>query len=135
MEDFGAFKEALRALVDKFERDKNHYLQKGYPEAQLRVDFLNPFFAALGWDIENRSNKPPHERDVLIEVQPEATRRADANLRPDYSFDLHKKKAALPQSAEREKIEREIAVTEEKIDEVVCGLYGVTEKERQSISV
>ena len=86
MGDFGVFKEALRALVDKFERDKHHYLQKGYPEAQVRVDFLNPFFAALGWDIENRANKPPHERDVVIEVQPEVTRRADANLRPDYSF-------------------------------------------------
>jgi type I restriction-modification system DNA methylase subunit len=86
VEDFRTFKEALRTLVDKFERDKHHYLQKGYPEAQLRVDFLNPLFAALGWDIENRANEPPHERDVVIEVQPEATRRADANLRPDYSF-------------------------------------------------
>ena len=34
---------------------------------------------------------------------------------------------------EREKIEREIAVTDEKIDEIVCGLYGVTDEERKII--
>jgi hypothetical protein len=48
-------------------------------------------------------------------------------------LDLHKKKNALPPSAERDKIEREIAVTDEKIDEIVYGLYGVTEKERKII--
>jgi hypothetical protein len=44
-------------------------------------------------------------------------------------LDLHKKKAALPPSAEREKVEREIAVTDEKIHEIVYGLYGLTEEE------
>jgi hypothetical protein len=48
-------------------------------------------------------------------------------------LDLHKKKAALPPSAEREKIEREIAVTDEKIDEIAYGLYGVTDMERKLI--
>lgn len=48
-------------------------------------------------------------------------------------LDLHKKKATLPPSAERERIEREVAVTDEKIDEIVYGLYGVTEDEREII--
>jgi hypothetical protein len=39
------------------------------------------------------------------------------------------KKNALPPSSERERIEREIAVTDEKIDEIVYGLYGLTEEE------
>jgi len=51
----------------------------------------------------------------------------------DRMLDLHKKKAALPLSAEREKIEREIAVTDEKIDEIVFGLYGITDEERKII--
>ncbi len=42
---------------------------------------------------------------------------------------LHKKKNFLPPSAEREKIEREIVITDEKID----GLYGMTEEERKII--
>ncbi len=44
-------------------------------------------------------------------------------------LDLHKKKTALPPSAGREKMEREIAVTGEKIDAIVSGLYGITEGE------
>jgi hypothetical protein len=43
------------------------------------------------------------------------------------------KKAALPPSAERDKIEREIAVTDEKIDDIVYELYGITGTERQII--
>lgn len=48
-------------------------------------------------------------------------------------LELHKKKNPLPPSAERDKIEREIAVTDEKIDDIVYGLYGITEKERKVI--
>jgi len=48
-------------------------------------------------------------------------------------LDLHKKKAALSPSAEREKIEREIAITDEKIDEIVYGLYGLTDEERKIV--
>ncbi len=48
-------------------------------------------------------------------------------------LDLHKKKNSLPLSAERDKIEREIVITDEKIDGIVYGLYGVTEEERKII--
>ncbi|MEK6691736.1 MAG: TaqI-like C-terminal specificity domain-containing protein [Nitrospirota bacterium] len=51
----------------------------------------------------------------------------------DRMLELHKKKNYLPPSAEREKIEREIAITNEKIDEIVYGLYGITENERKVI--
>ncbi len=43
-------------------------------------------------------------------------------------LDLHKKKAALPPY-----VERELAVTDEKIDEIVYGLYGITDEERMII--
>ncbi len=48
-------------------------------------------------------------------------------------LELHKKKNSLPPSAEREKIEREIAVTDEKIDELVYELYGITEEEMEIV--
>jgi type I restriction-modification system DNA methylase subunit len=83
MSDIDSFREKLQALLAKFEKDKNHYLSKGYPEAQVRIDFLNPFFKALGWDIENKAQKPPHERDVIVELSPETTGR------PDYNFRIH----------------------------------------------
>lgn len=75
------FEETLLSLVHKFEKDRHHYLAKGYPEAQVRIDFLNPFFQALGWDIENKAQKPPHERDVIVELSPETTGRPDYNFR------------------------------------------------------
>lgn len=81
MGDTSSFNDKLQTLVNKFEKDKTHYLSKGYPEAQVRVDFLNPFFKALGWDIENKAQKPPHERDVIVELSPEATGRPDYNFR------------------------------------------------------
>ena len=83
MSDKQSFREKLQTLLTKFEKDKTHYLSKGYPEAQVRIDFLNPFFKALGWDIENKAQKPPHERDVIVELSPEITRR------PDYNFRIH----------------------------------------------
>lgn len=45
-------------------------------------------------------------------------------------LELNKKRASIPPSAEREKIEREIAITDEKIDDIVYGLYGITDKEK-----
>ena len=81
MPDIDSFREKLQTLITKFEKDKTHYLSKGYPEAQVRIDFLNPFFKALGWDIENKAQKPPHERDVIVELSPETTKRPDYNFR------------------------------------------------------
>ncbi|MBI5195313.1 MAG: N-6 DNA methylase, partial [Nitrospirae bacterium] len=81
MSDIYSFREKLQTLISKFEKDKPHYLSKGYPEAQVRVDFINPFFKALGWDIENKAQKPPHERDVIVELSPETTGRPDYNFR------------------------------------------------------
>ena len=81
MTDIDSFKITLLNLVAKFEKDREHYLSKGYPEAQVRIDFLNPLFDALGWDIENKAHKPPHERDVIVELSPDATGRPDYNFR------------------------------------------------------
>ncbi|MFH1701965.1 MAG: N-6 DNA methylase [Nitrospirota bacterium] len=81
MSDIDSFREELQTLISKFEKDKHYYLSKGYPEAQVRIDFINPFFEALGWDIENKAQKPPHERDVIVELSPETTKRPDYNFR------------------------------------------------------
>ena len=42
--DTAKVKEHIQNLVEKFERDKHHYLSKGYLEAQTRKDFIDPFF-------------------------------------------------------------------------------------------
>jgi len=48
-------------------------------------------------------------------------------------LDLHKQRAPLPESAERARIEREIAATDERIDGIVYRLYGITEEEKRII--
>jgi len=82
---YGAFvtketlKEKLSSLVQKFEKDKQHYLSKDYIEAQVRQDFIDPFFEALGWDIENKKGLSPFEREVIVE-------KGETTGRPDYNF-------------------------------------------------
>jgi type I restriction-modification system DNA methylase subunit len=72
-----------QTLIKKFDSDRTYYLSKAYPEAQVRLDFINPFFKALGWDVENEAGLRHHEREVLVEH-----READAPGYPDYSFRL-----------------------------------------------
>jgi hypothetical protein len=69
VQDIETFKEKLEFLITKFEKDKHHYLSKGYLEAQLRIDFLNPFFEALGWDIENKAFSLFSLKRALLRVE------------------------------------------------------------------
>lgn len=71
--------EKLAALVSRFDKDKVHYLSKGYLEAEVRQDFLDPFFEALGWDIGNKKGLSPYDREVVVE-------KGDTTGRPDYNF-------------------------------------------------
>jgi len=84
---------------------------------RLIPQFLEPFPIKL-IDLSNPTEKAIHDKLVSL---------------VDRMLELHKKKNSLPPSAERDKIEREIAVTDEKIDEIVYGLYGITEEERRII--
>ncbi|MGH9426948.1 MAG: Eco57I restriction-modification methylase domain-containing protein [Terriglobia bacterium] len=75
-----SFKAAVEKLVRRFESDQNHYFSKSYSEAQARVDFISPFFKALGWDVENEEGLAHHAREVVVEAG------EDTRGRPDYSF-------------------------------------------------
>ena len=70
---------SLGRLVNRFEADKAHYLSRDYSEAQARIDFITPFFKALGWDVENEAGLPHHQREMLVE-------RGETEGRPDYNF-------------------------------------------------
>lgn len=73
----------ILALVERFAEHRETYHRTGYNEAQLRHDYLNPFFEALGWDIHNRAGHAEAYRDVILEhsMRVEETARA-----PDYLF-------------------------------------------------
>ncbi len=66
--------DSIGRLVDKFERDKSRFQQPEYNEAQLREEFVNPFFRALGWDLGEQ-------------VLHEAGLRSGGTIKhPDYTF-------------------------------------------------
>ena len=80
-------KNKIRALVQKYEQGKEVYRTSRFNETQVRNEFLDPLFEALGWDIRNFAGKKTNEREVLLEEGI----KADAfthSKKPDYTFRL-----------------------------------------------
>lgn len=72
-------------LIDHFYANQ-HALRSGqYNETQARIDFINPLFDALGWDIANTRGLPLDQREVIHE---DAIRVGNTVKAPDYSFRL-----------------------------------------------
>lgn len=72
-------------LVDKFERNLNAYKNPNYKEEQLKQEFINPFFKALGWDVDNVSGAAPQYRDVIFE---DSIKIGGGTRAPDYCFTM-----------------------------------------------
>ena len=70
-------------LVERFHGQRAAYRSGHYNETQLRRDFLDPLFEALGWDMTNRKNYSERYREVIHEVSVEVEGQAKA---ADYSF-------------------------------------------------
>lgn len=80
-------KNTIHALVKKYESNRDFYKTPKFNETQVRNEFLDPLFEALGWDIRNMSGKSTNEREVLLEE----SLKADAvthSKKPDYTFRL-----------------------------------------------
>ena len=52
-------------LVERFERNLLEYKSSTYNEAQTRKEFIDPFFKALGWDMDNERGFTGSCKDVL----------------------------------------------------------------------
>lgn len=74
---------AIREPVSTFARNRQSYHSDAFNELQLRHQFLNPFFASLGWDVENRQGYAEAYKDVTLE---ESIKVGGATRAPDYSF-------------------------------------------------
>lgn len=70
-------------LVERFERNLESYKNGKYNETQLRREFLDPFFEALGWDVNNRQGWAEAYKEVIHE---DAVKVGGATKAPDYSF-------------------------------------------------
>ncbi len=75
--------DTIRDLVERFERNREQYRAGKYNETQLRREFLDPFFEALGWDIFNKQGYAETYKDVIHEDSLEIE---GATKAPDYAF-------------------------------------------------
>ena len=57
----------ILALVERFSEHREAYLAGAYNETQLRREFLDPFFEALGWDVSNKQGNAEAYKDVVHE--------------------------------------------------------------------
>ena len=75
--------QAILDLVARFTDHRDAYLSAGYNEAQLRQEFLDPMFEALGWDMANRQGYAEAYKEVIHE---DAIKIGSLTKAPDYSF-------------------------------------------------
>lgn len=70
-------------LIERFDRNLDAYKQGRYNETQLRREFIDPFFKALGWDVWNEKGYAEAYKDVVHE---DAIKVGGATKAPDYCF-------------------------------------------------
>jgi len=75
----------ISELVERFEEQFASYKNPDYNETLTRRDFIDPFFKALGWDIDNEEGYAEAYREVIHE---DKVKVGGATKAPDYSFRL-----------------------------------------------
>jgi predicted type IV restriction endonuclease len=92
---------AIKGLIERFQENRDVYCSSQYNEAQARIEFIDPFFKALGWDMTNEKGYAEAYKDLQT-----------AKIDHDKKF-----------------IQRRIDATDKQIDQLVYELYELTEKE------
>jgi type I restriction-modification system DNA methylase subunit len=72
-------------LVTRFEEQQDSYKSIAYNETPTRRDFIDPFFKALGWDVDNAEGYAESYREVIHE---DRVKVGGVTKAPDYSFRL-----------------------------------------------
>lgn len=78
----GAPQEVLK-LVERFDSNHESYMSGEYKEAQIRIEFIDPFFEQLGWDMGNKHGYAEAYKDVIHE---DSIKIGSATEAPDYCF-------------------------------------------------
>ncbi|KXA95217.1 hypothetical protein AKJ36_01250 [candidate division MSBL1 archaeon SCGC-AAA259I07] len=81
--DIKETRKRVQELVQAYDQRKEEYRHEDYNESEVRADFIDPFFEALGWDVDNRKGRPRHLREVKREASVEDE---ESVKKPDYEF-------------------------------------------------
>lgn len=75
----------INILVENFQRNLASYKSGKikYNEHSTRIEFIDPFFEALGWDMSNKKGVQPAIREVIPENYIKSV------ARPDYTFSVN----------------------------------------------
>ncbi len=75
----------IEELTIRFGEQIQSYKKSDYNETLVRRDFIDPFFKALGWDVDNSQGYAEAYREVIHE---DKIKVGSATKAPDYSFRL-----------------------------------------------
>jgi hypothetical protein len=75
----------IAELVERLDRYQDTYKSHQYNEAQVRQEFVDPFFKALGWDLDNAQGFAEAYKEVIHE---DTIKVGHSTKAPDYSFRL-----------------------------------------------
>ncbi len=73
--------ESIARKIQQFHNDRARLLRAAYNETEARVHYINPLFAALGWDMDDALGRAEVKHEDKIAVQGKAKA-------PDYGFYL-----------------------------------------------
>jgi adenine-specific DNA-methyltransferase len=83
VQTFGEAFERVKQLVDIFRENEQRYPSPGYSEAQTRLDFIDKFWIALGWDVGHETQTDPYKQEVKVE---RGVAVSEMRKRADYAF-------------------------------------------------
>lgn len=81
--DFDSAFSKVKGLVDDFRNAEAVYLLNKYQEQEVRKDFIDKFFGALGWDVNHDWQKNPFAQEVKVERNVSTV---GSQRRADYAF-------------------------------------------------
>ncbi len=56
-------------LIQRFQDNEAHYRAASYNETEARREFIDPFFSALGWDMDNKQGYSEKYKEVVHEAR------------------------------------------------------------------
>ena len=75
--------EEISKLVERYTNNRKQYISSGYKETEVRREFLDPLFKALGWDVDNEQDFAEQYKEVVHEPSLEVE---GGTKSPDYAF-------------------------------------------------
>ena len=116
-------------LIVRFDLHRDTYQRETYNETQVRREFIDPFFKALGWDVDNEQGHAEAYKNVIHE---DAIKVGGSTKAPDYCFRIggvRKYFVEAKKPSDQTAIQRHIDATDRQIDQLVYELYGLTDDE------